>query len=206
MIHSCVFLFSDSSSWIPCLSWTVKLPAVLHKKSFRSHKLLSFTAFIVYLNPFQQWHPTMYVFEIHLFTLRTTEWLRCNYYRRFKRSPMLQNIYMNIYVYIYICLYMYMYIYIYIYIYVAFIYYTYIYIYIFNSIQNCFIGMTVNDTILPKLSIHVQKYLNIYIYILGVARCTYSYRTVMVRIPRFRAWGLTTNTGNSPPIQKGAPQ
>ncbi len=27
----------------------------------------------------------------------------------------------------------------------------------FNSIQNCFIGMTVNDTILPKLSIHVQK-------------------------------------------------
>ncbi len=24
-------------------------------------------------------------------------------------------------------------------------------------IQNCFIGMTVNDTILPKLSIHVQK-------------------------------------------------
>ncbi len=25
------------------------------------------------------------------------------------------------------------------------------------QIQNCFIGMTVNDTILPKLSIHVQK-------------------------------------------------
>ncbi len=26
-----------------------------------------------------------------------------------------------------------------------------------NSIQNCFIGMTVNYTIWPKLSMHVQK-------------------------------------------------
>ncbi len=31
MIHSCVFLFSDSCSWVPCLSWTVKLSAVLQK-------------------------------------------------------------------------------------------------------------------------------------------------------------------------------
>ncbi len=41
--------------------------------------------------------------------------------------------------------------------------------------------------------------------ILGVARCMYSYRTVTVRTSRFGAWGLTMNTGNSPPIQKGAP-
>ncbi len=41
----------------------------------------------VYLNPFQQW---LYDFEIHLFTLRTTEGLICNHYRRFKRSLMLQ--------------------------------------------------------------------------------------------------------------------
>ncbi len=33
----------------------------------------------------------------------------------------------------------------------------------------------------------------------------YSYRTVTVRTSRFGAWGLTTNTGNSPSIQKGAP-
>ncbi len=37
MIHSCVFfvcLFSDFCSWVPCLSWTVKLSAVLQKKTF----------------------------------------------------------------------------------------------------------------------------------------------------------------------------
>ncbi len=33
----------------------------------------------------------------------------------------------------------------------------------------------------------------------------YSYRTVTVQASQFGAWGLTTNTGNSPPIQKGAP-
>ncbi len=43
------------------------------------------------------------------------------------------------------------------------------------------------------------------IYILGVARCMYSYRTVLVQASRFGAWGLTTNTGNSPPIHKGVP-
>jgi len=31
MILSCVFLFSDSCSWVLCLSWTVKLSAVLQK-------------------------------------------------------------------------------------------------------------------------------------------------------------------------------
>ncbi len=41
--------------------------------------------------------------------------------------------------------------------------------------------------------------------ILGVARYMYLYRTVTVRASRFGAWGLTTNTGNSPPIQKVAP-
>ncbi len=33
----------------------------------------------------------------------------------------------------------------------------------------------------------------------------YSYRTVTVQASRFGARGLTMNTGNSPPIQKGAP-
>ncbi len=47
-----------------------------------------FSSIFVYLNPFQQW---LYDFEIHLFTPRTTEGLICNYYRRLKRSPMLQK-------------------------------------------------------------------------------------------------------------------
>ncbi len=42
----------------------------------------------MYLNPFQQW---LYDFEIHFFTLRTTEGLICNYSTRFKRSRMLQK-------------------------------------------------------------------------------------------------------------------
>ncbi len=40
-------------------------------------------------------------------------------------------------------------------------------------------------------------------YLVGVARYMYSYRTVTVQASRFGAWALTTNTGNSPPIQKG---
>ncbi len=44
------------------------------------------------------------------------------------------------------------------------------------------------------------------VYILGVARYMYSSRTVTVRASRFGAWCLTTNTGNSPSIQKRAPQ
>ncbi len=52
--------------------------------------------------------------------------------------------------------------------------------------------------------IYCTYYIYIYIYILGVARYMYSYRTVTVQASRFDAWGLTTNTGNSPPIQKGA--
>ncbi len=46
----------------PSLSWTVKLSAVLQKKSFRFHKLFGFPA---PFNPFQRW---LYDFEIHLFT------------------------------------------------------------------------------------------------------------------------------------------
>ncbi len=41
--------------------------------------------------------------------------------------------------------------------------------------------------------------------ILGVARYMYSYQTVTVQASRFGSWGLTTNTGNSPPIQKEVP-
>ncbi len=87
MIHSCVFLFSDSCSWVPCLSWTVKLPAVLWKNHSGPANSLVFQHFCVYLNTFQQW---LYDFEIHHFSPRTTEGLICNYYRRFKHSLMLQ--------------------------------------------------------------------------------------------------------------------
>ncbi len=40
MIHSCVCLFSDSCSWVPCLSWTVKLSAVLQKNPSAPHSLV----------------------------------------------------------------------------------------------------------------------------------------------------------------------
>ncbi len=51
-------------------------------------QILWFSSIFVYLNTFQQW---LYYFEIHHFSPRTTEGLICNYYRRFKRSPMLQK-------------------------------------------------------------------------------------------------------------------
>ncbi len=82
-----VCLFSDSRSWVPCLSWTVKLSAVLQKNPSAPTNYLFF-CICVYLNPFQQW---LYDFEIHLFTPRTTEGLIYNYYRRFKHSLMLQK-------------------------------------------------------------------------------------------------------------------
>ncbi len=52
--------------------------------------------------------------------------------------------------------------------------------------------------------IHTHIYcIYIYIYILGVARYMYSYRTITIRTSRFGAWGLTTNTVNSPPNPEG---
>ncbi len=70
-----------------CLSWTVKLPAVLREKSFSSHRFFGFTAFLCI------WTLSNndYDFEIHLFSPRTTEGLICNYYRRFKHSLMLKK-------------------------------------------------------------------------------------------------------------------
>ncbi len=38
-----VFVFSDSVSWVPCLSWTVKLSAVLQKNP---HNFFGFPAFL----------------------------------------------------------------------------------------------------------------------------------------------------------------
>ncbi len=73
MIHSCVFLFSDSCSWVPCLSWTVKL-LLFFRKILQVPQMFWFSSIFVYLNPFQQW---LNDFEIHLFTLRTTEGLPC---------------------------------------------------------------------------------------------------------------------------------
>ncbi len=82
-----LFVCLVSCSWVPCLSWTVELPAVPQKNPSVTTNSLVLQHF-VNLNPFQKW---LYVFEIHLFTLRTTEGLICNYYRMFKRSLMLQN-------------------------------------------------------------------------------------------------------------------
>ncbi len=56
MIHSCVCLFSDSCSWVPCLFWTVKLPAVLQKNPPGPINDLVFQHFCVF-EPF----PTMTV-------------------------------------------------------------------------------------------------------------------------------------------------
>ncbi len=47
MIHNCVLLFSDSCSRVPCLSWTVKLSAVLpSEKSISSHKCFGFPSYL----------------------------------------------------------------------------------------------------------------------------------------------------------------
>ncbi len=45
MIHSCVFLFSDSC-WVRCLSWTVTLFAVLQKNPSGPTIFFGFTAFL----------------------------------------------------------------------------------------------------------------------------------------------------------------
>ncbi len=52
----CVFLFSGSCSWVPCLSWTVKLSAVLQKNPSAPTNYLVFQHFCVF-EPF----PTMTV-------------------------------------------------------------------------------------------------------------------------------------------------
>ncbi len=86
MIHSCFIylLFSDRCSWVPCLSWTVKLPAALQKNPSGPTNTLVLQHFCV-IEPF----PTMTVWfwdaSFH------TEDNLCNYYRRFKCSLMLQK-------------------------------------------------------------------------------------------------------------------
>ncbi len=81
------FLFSDSCSWVSCLSWTVKLSAVLPKNPSAPTHTLVFQHFCI-LEPF----PTMTVwFWDPSFHTRTTEGLVCNYYRRLKHSLMLQK-------------------------------------------------------------------------------------------------------------------
>ncbi len=56
--------------------------------------------------------------------------------------------------------------------------------------------------------VYIQTYIYIYMYvcyiILGVARYMYSYQTATVWTSQFGAWGLTTNTGNSPPTRSNA--
>ncbi len=87
MTLSCVFLFSDSCSWVPCLSWTVKLPAVLQKNPSGPTNSIVFQHLFVF-EPF----PTITVcFWDSYFHTRTTEGLIWNYYGRFKHSLMLQK-------------------------------------------------------------------------------------------------------------------
>ncbi len=64
MIHSCVFLFSDSCSWVP-LSWTVKLPAVLWKNPSVPTNYLVFQHFCAF-EPF----PTMTMILRSIFSHR----------------------------------------------------------------------------------------------------------------------------------------
>ncbi len=77
----------DSCSWVPCLSWTVKLHAVL-KKFLQVPEILWFSSILWYIWTLSN---NDCDFEIHLFTPRTTEGLICSYYRRFKHSLMLQK-------------------------------------------------------------------------------------------------------------------
>ncbi len=83
MIHRCVFMFSES---LVCPEQLNSL--LFFRKILQVPQMIWFSSIFVYSNPFQQW---LYDFEIHLFTPRTTEGLICNYYRRFKRSLMLQK-------------------------------------------------------------------------------------------------------------------
>ncbi len=69
--------------------------------------------------------------------------------------------------------------------------------------RTAFLGIRLKECCLHSILGHHRR---VYLYILGVARYMYSYRTVMVRASLFGAWGFTTNTDNSPPIQKGAQQ
>ncbi len=83
MIHSVFFFFYEflvCPEQLNCL--------LLFRKILQVPQIIWFSSIFVYLNPFQQW---LYDFEIPIFTSRTTEGLICNYYRRFKRSLMLQK-------------------------------------------------------------------------------------------------------------------
>ncbi len=86
MIHSCVCLVIVVHESLVCPEQLNCL--LFFRKILQLPQILWFSSNFVYLNPFQQW---LYDCEIHLFTLRTTERLICNYYRRFKHSLMLQK-------------------------------------------------------------------------------------------------------------------
>ncbi len=58
-----------------------------------------------------------------------------------------------------------------------------------------------SSTVILRSANHLEVVLAL--WVVGVARYIYSYRTVAARASQFGAWGLTTNTGNSPQIQKG---
>ncbi len=90
MILSCVFLFSDSCSWVLCLYWTVKLSAVLQKNPSAPTNYLVFQHCCVF-ESFPTMTVCMILISIFLFTPRTTEGLICIYYRRLKCSLMLQK-------------------------------------------------------------------------------------------------------------------
>ncbi len=90
LLSSSVYIYIYIFEWADEMGLSgskCKRPAVLQKNpSGPTNSLVS--SIFVYLNPFQQW---LYDFEIHLFTLRTTEGLICNYYRKLKCSLLLQK-------------------------------------------------------------------------------------------------------------------
>ncbi len=88
MIHSCFFfcLVKITHESLVCPEQFNFL--LFFRKILQLPQMLWFSSISVYLNPFQQ---RLHDFEIHHFTLRTTEGLIYNYYRRFKRSLMLQK-------------------------------------------------------------------------------------------------------------------
>ncbi len=90
MIHSCfcfVFFFCDSCSWVPCLSWTVKLPAVLQKNPSGPTNSLVFQAFLCIWTLSNNDCMILRSIFSHWGQLMDSR----NYYRRFKHSLMLQK-------------------------------------------------------------------------------------------------------------------
>ncbi len=87
MIHSCVFCLVIVVYESFVCPEQLNCP-LFFRKILEAPQILWFSSIFEYLNPFQQW---LYDFEIHVFTLRTTEGFICNYYTMLKRSLIIQK-------------------------------------------------------------------------------------------------------------------